>query len=137
MSLIERWPIGAELPAKAHTVSLDTLRAYAAASGDHNPIHTDAEFAAGTPFGRPIAHGMLLLAYVMEMLTTTFGEQWVESGKLKARFRNPAYVDSTVRAWGSVKKVDEETCRVQFSVGCRDDQGNDLVTGTAEVVLSD
>ena len=133
MSASARWRQGAELPAKSHTITLETLRSYAAASGDHNPIHTDPAFAATTPFERPIAHGMLLLAYVMEVLTTTFGSAWITSGRLKTRFRNPAFVDSNVTVWGTVKRVDGETGRIQLAVGCRDEDGNDLVTGTAEI----
>ena len=137
MDVSERWPKGAELPLESRTITLDSLRDYAAASGDPNPIHTDPDFAATTPFGRPIAHGMLLLAYVVDMLTTTFGEAWLSTGKLKARFRNPAYVDSTVTTWGAVRKADEATGRLQLAVGCRDEAGVDLVTGTAEVTLGE
>ena len=137
MSASARWRQGAALPSRTHTVTLETLRSYAAASGDHNPIHTDPAFAATTPFERPIAHGMLLLAYVMEMLTAAFGADWIESGKLKARFRNPAFVDSNVTVWGTVKRVDGETGRIQLAVGCRNEEGADLVTGSAEVTLQD
>lgn len=133
MNAAKRWPAGAELPSKSRTVSLETLRNYAAASGDHNPIHTDPAFAATTPFERPIAHGMLLLAYIMEMLTTTFGEAWITSGSLKARFRNPAFVDGAVTTWGTVKKVDAASGSLQIMVGCRDENGNGLVTGNAEI----
>ena len=131
------WPAGAALPSKSRTVTLETLRSYAAASGDHNPIHTDPDFAATTPFERPIAHGMLLLAYIMEMLTTTFGAHCITSGSLKVRFRKPAYVDSSVSAWGTIKKVDSESGSLQITVGCRDENGSDLVTGSAEVTLAD
>ena len=136
MSAAERWAAGAELPSRSRTVTLAMLRAYAEASGDPNPIHTDPAFAATTPFERPIAHGMLQLAYVMEMLTTTFGAAWITSGKLKVRFRKPAYVDGTVTAWGAVKKADAESGVLQLVVGCRDEHGDDLVTGSAELTLS-
>ena len=137
MSASKRWEAGAALPSRSQTVTLETLRSYAAASGDHNPIHTDPSFAATTPFERPIAHGMLLLAYVMEMLTTTFGKAWITSGQLKVRFRKPAYVDSSVTAWGTIKKADSETGSLQITVGCRDEHGIDLVTGNATVTLED
>lgn len=39
------------------------------AVGDHNPIHEDADYAAGTRFGRPVAHGMLVAGYVQTALT--------------------------------------------------------------------
>ena len=133
MSATDRWEAGAALPSRSRTVTLETLCSYAAASGDHNPIHTDPAFAATTPFERPIAHGMLLLAYIMEMLTTTFGAHWITSGSLKVRFRKPAYVDSAVTAWGTIKKVDSKTGSLQITVGCRGESGDDLVTGTAAI----
>ncbi len=133
MNATKRWSAGAELPSKSRIVTQEMLRSYAAASGDHNPIHIDPDFAATTPFKRPIAHGMLLLAYIMEMLTTTFGADWITSGQIKVRFRNPAFVDGAVTAWGTVKKVDATSGSLQITVGCRDEDGNDLVTGSAEV----
>lgn len=133
MNAANRWPVGAELPSKSRTVTQEMLRNYAAASGDFNPIHIDPDFAATTPFERPIAHGMLLLAYIMEMLTTTFGADWITSGQLKVRFRKPAFVDGSVTAWGTVKKVDATSGSLQITVGCRDEDGDDLVTGTAQI----
>lgn len=41
---------------------------FAALSGDDNPIHVDAFFAARTPFGRTVAHGMLLYARVWALI---------------------------------------------------------------------
>ena len=46
-------------------------------SGDHNPLHTDPAFAATTQFGGTIAHGMLVLAYVSELMTAAFGDRLV------------------------------------------------------------
>ncbi len=135
MSSAQHWRSGVELPTTSRRVTLGMLRDYAAASGDHNPIHTDPGFAAATPFGRPIAHGMLLLAYVMDMLTNTFGEAWITSGQLKTRFRKPAYEGSTISTWGTVKSVDAHTGSIRLTVGCRDQDGNELVTGTAQLEL--
>ena len=47
-------------------ITQEQLVRYADASGDHNPLHLDEEFARGTPYGRTIAHGMLVLALVSE-----------------------------------------------------------------------
>ncbi|MEM6785769.1 MAG: MaoC/PaaZ C-terminal domain-containing protein, partial [Bacteroidota bacterium] len=50
------------------TVSAADVRAYADLTGDDNPIHVDAEYAATTDFGQPIAHGALLLGYISKVL---------------------------------------------------------------------
>lgn len=51
------------------TVTRDHLHGFAAISGDDNPIHVDAGYAARTDFGRPVAHGMFLFSLVRAGLT--------------------------------------------------------------------
>lgn len=46
------------------TITETDLQMFAAVSGDNNPVHLDAEFAAGTRFGERIAHGMLTGALI-------------------------------------------------------------------------
>ena len=67
------------------------IQEYAILSGDHNPIHIDQEFAKTTDFGKTIAHGMLLLSMISEMMLINFGDSWLNSGKLKIKFRNPLF----------------------------------------------
>ena len=86
-------------------ITQEQLQRYADASGDHNPLHLDPEFAAKTQFGGTIAHGMLVLAFVSEMLTAAFGQAWLDSGRLKVRFRAPARPGDTVEATGLVVAV--------------------------------
>ena len=83
---------GDELPTIRKTITQAQVELYAQAAGDFNPIHMDAEFARGARFGGgrldgTIAHGMMILAAVSEMLTYAFGERWLAGGRLKARFR--------------------------------------------------
>lgn len=85
-------------------VTQEQINAYALASGDHNPLHTDPAFAATTPLGGTVAHGMLILAWLSALLTDRFGEDWVAHGSLRIRFRAPARpgdvleLSATVRA---------------------------------------
>ena len=78
---------GQILPMVVRTISQAKLNDYAEASGDHNPLHLDAEFAAQTQFGGIVAHGMLTLGLISEMLTTAFGRPWLANGTLKVRFK--------------------------------------------------
>jgi len=104
---------------------------YAAVSGDGNPLHTDPQFAAATEFGGTIAHGMLILAYVSEMMTAAFGERWLGGGRLKVRFRAPARPGDTVTASGQLVGVEagRTVCRVE----ARDQSGEVLLDGEAAI----
>ncbi|HEY5640665.1 MAG TPA: MaoC family dehydratase, partial [Dehalococcoidia bacterium] len=108
---------GAALPTVTRTITQEKIKAYALAGGDGNPLHTDPAFAKGTQFGGTIAHGMLVLAYVSEMLTTAFGEDWLASGRLKVRFRAPARPRDTLTSSGKVASIEDG--RTLCEVECR------------------
>ncbi|MFI5609999.1 MaoC family dehydratase [Amycolatopsis sp. NPDC051903] len=73
--------------------SLDpaTIAAWADVVDDHNPLHLDPEYAAGTRFGTPITHGSLLFALACDALQTSG-----TPGAVTLRFRAPVPVGSTV-----------------------------------------
>jgi acyl dehydratase len=54
--------VGQEFVSVGRTVTEADVVAFAGISGDFNPLHTDATFAAKTPFGQRVAHGMLSAA---------------------------------------------------------------------------
>jgi 3-hydroxybutyryl-CoA dehydratase len=111
---------------------------YAHASGDHNPLHLDPEFASSTQFGGVIAHGMLTLAYISEMMTLAFGRSWLEGGRLKVRFKGAAYPGDTVRTWGNVVKdeSDSESGLIECAIGLSNSRGEELITGVATITQS-
>lgn len=126
---------GTKLAALAHTLTQERIDRYALASGDYNPIHIDPVFAASTPFGGTVAHGMLLLAYISVMLTRAFGTRWIETGGLKVKFRGPGSAGSTVSTRGQIERV-EMGDGVQYavcSVGLENAGGDTLMSGEARV----
>ncbi len=128
----------ADLPALVKTVTQEQLDRYSEASGDRNPLHWDPEFAAATRFGGIIAHGMLTLAFVAEMMAARFGRPWLESGSLKVRFKGAAYVGDEVETWGKLTREEpqESQRRVTCSVGVRNRRtGSEIISGTATVNL--
>ena len=117
-------------------INQERLNAYAKASGDDNPLHLDPEFAAGTPFGGIIAHGMLTLAFVSEMMAAAHGRDWLVSGGLRVRFKGAAYLGDQVEAWGNLAK--EQGSSRTYSVGVRNaTNGQELITGTAGFTNND
>ena len=111
---------------------------YADVSGDRNPIHLDDEFAANSYFSGVVAHGMLTLAFVSEMLVGTFGMNWFETGSLKVRFKKPAYPGDRVHTEGEILNIKPGSCGdlVTCSVSLVDsDTGEAIITGKASVTI--
>jgi acyl dehydratase len=113
-------------------LSQDQLHWYAEASGDHNPIHIDEAFAQTTQFGGTIAHGMLVLSVISQMMTSAFGERWIRSGALDVRFRNPARPTDEVTS-RATPVGGASSGRQRYSVECVNQAGELLISGTAEV----
>ena len=122
---------GAELTPVMKEITQEKINRYALAGGDSNPLHTNPEFAARTMFGGTIAHGMLILAYLSEMMTAAFGRAWLSGGRLKVRFKAPARPGDTVSAVGHVVRAEggHTVCEVE----CRNQRDEVLVSGEAEV----
>jgi acyl dehydratase len=99
-----RWRSG------ARTVTEADIVAFAGVSGDFNPIHVDAEHAAGTAFGERIAHGALVLA----IATGLRQQQGTFRGTLRAwlgmrewRFRAPVKIGDTISVDSEVAELRE------------------------------
>ena len=125
------------MPEIEKTVTQEQVNAYADAARDWNPIHLDEEFASETQFGQRIAHGMLGLGFISEMMNTAFPNRWAAGGTLKVRFKAPIFPGETVITKGEITKVTENaegrfaTC----SIGCIKPDGSEAISGTATVPL--
>ncbi len=87
----------APFPRVSHTVTTTEIDAYAARSGDRNPLHVDPAFAAAGPFGTIVAHGPIGLQTVFEALTRWLGaEQLPPGGLADVAFRGPVRAGDTI-----------------------------------------
>ena len=116
-------------------VSRLNLALYCGASGDHNPIHVDTDFAHAAGMSDVIAHGMLSMAWLGHVLT-----QWVPQTALRSysvRFAAMTYVGERITCTGEVVEksyIHGEPCaRVTLSTVNQD--GQVKLTGEAWVAL--
>jgi 3-hydroxybutyryl-CoA dehydratase len=118
-------------------VTQEKINLYAEASGDFNPIHIDESFAAKTPLGGTIAHGMLNLAYVSEMMTSAFGQSWLSEGKLRAKFKEPARPGDTLTINGKIDCVEhkDDVSYANCIFECCNQKGETTVTGETIIKL--
>lgn len=126
---------GMNLPVIKRKVSQKKINLYAEASRDFNPIHIDKDFANKTPLGGTVAHGMLILAYVSQMMTSAFGRSWLASGKLNVRLKAPARPGDTITVSGKIGRVDksERQTLINCDVLCCNQRGETVITGEAKV----
>jgi acyl dehydratase len=78
---------------------------FAGVSGDFNPLHVDAVHAATTPFGRQVAHGLLVLSMVsgLRQRTGVFDGSLVAFLEIRSwRFLRPVFPGDTIRARAEV-----------------------------------
>ncbi|MFC2033566.1 MaoC family dehydratase [Chloroflexota bacterium] len=126
---------GFSLPELRKHISQDKINSYAEVSKDFNPIHIDEEFARNTPLGGTIAHGMMILAYISQMMTGSFGQDWLSDGNLNIRFKASARPGDTIIVSGKIrhiKKSDDQTM-IACEILCRNRTGEAVITGEATV----
>jgi NAD(P)-dependent dehydrogenase (short-subunit alcohol dehydrogenase family)/acyl dehydratase len=104
-------------------VTVDDVLAFAANSGDRNPLHVDAEYARATRFENRIAHGALQIGLASALLGMHLPGRNVLLGSVQARFTSPLYfpcpvvVSGEIIAWdrearsGTVKVVVQDAAR--------------------------
>jgi len=102
----EEFEVGDAVETPARTITETDVVQFAGLSGDYNPIHTDAEFAAGTMFGERVAHGLLALSVVSGLAWRTgFMEGTADALiSVETKFRNPVKFGDTVHARFEVKQ---------------------------------
>ena len=82
------------------------VAAFARAAGDHNPVHHDPAFAAGTRYGRLIASGTQTSALLMGLTASHFSTRGAMVGlEFWFRFRRPVHADETVHVEWLVVRV--------------------------------
>lgn len=101
--------VGQEWESPRRTVTEADIVNFAGLSGDFNPMHVDHEHAKNTPFGRPMAHGLLvwsiasglgIMAPPMRTLAFLCIKEW--------HFRDPVFPGDTIQVLTRVGAKEEK-----------------------------
>ena len=124
---------GDELTPVRKEITQEKVNQYAEASGDFNPLHIDPEFAKTTFYAGTIAHGLLSLAYISEMMTNSFGKGWLAGGKMTVSFLAPVRPGDAISARGVVRSKKEEAGQkvIVCEVFCENQKGEKVIAGDA------
>jgi acyl dehydratase len=120
---------------KLRPIDRTTLALYAGASGDHNQIHIDIDFARKARQPDVFAHGMLSVAYLGRLLSTWVPQQQIRS--LSVRFVGITQIGHIPHLTGQVTEKFEEggEKRVRLAIRCANQYGEPKLVGDAVVTL--
>ena len=94
------------------------IDAFAAVSGDHNPVHLDEAFAATTRFGGRIAHGMLSASYISALIASRLPGPGAVYLSQTLKFLRPVRIGDVVTTRAEVTAIDEAKSRVTLATAC-------------------
>lgn len=119
------------------TIEPADIAAFAALSGDTNPMHLSADFARRTRFKRPIAHGMLTASLISTVIGTKLpgpGSIWISQ---TLHFLKPVFPGDTITAAATVTSVREEKRLVTLQTQCSNQAGEVVLDGEALILLEE
>lgn len=118
-------------------VDEEMVRTYAEITGDYNPLHFDAEFAAKTRFGRLMAQGGIATG----LLHALVGMEMPGPGSVFMRqnwsFPAPVYIGDTLRAEATVKSVRAKRNMAELEFEVKNQDGTIVLNGQALVFQDD
>jgi 3-hydroxybutyryl-CoA dehydratase len=103
----EEFQVGEIVTSAGRTITETDVVIFAGLSGDYNQLHTDAEYAKGTLFGRRVAHGLLVLSIASGMAAQLgFIEGTVIAFReLTWKFSRPVFIGDTVHLQAKVTEL--------------------------------
>ena len=114
-------------------ITRHTLALYCGASGDHNPIHVDLDFAKKAGFPHAFTHGMLVMAYIGQSLTDAVRPKDIRA--FSTRFAAITQLGARLTCEGHVTELIDhngEPC-MKIALVARDDAGEAKLLGEAIV----
>lgn len=100
------------------TVDEKAIEAFAEVTGDNNPVHLDAAYAATTPFKERIAHGMLSAGYISAVIGTKLPGPGAIYMSQQLSFRRPVKIGDEVTARATITAIDTDKARVTLETVC-------------------
>jgi 3-hydroxybutyryl-CoA dehydratase len=116
------------------TVTETEIEQFAEVSGDNNPVHLDADYAAGTMFKERIAHGMLSAGFISAVIGTKLPGPGAIYMSQQMRFKAPVKIGDTVTARCTITDINASRRRVTLETVCLVD-GNPVIEGEALVMV--
>ena len=111
------------------TISESDVYLFAGVTGDFNPLHVDAEYAKGTPFGARVAHGPLTLSLCAGLLGTELPGLGTVAISNYVEYKAPVFFGDTIAVRVEVAELDEERGRATMAITWTNQDATEVATG--------
>ncbi|KJC51212.1 dehydratase [Bradyrhizobium sp. LTSP885] len=120
---------------KFPAITRHRLALYCGASGDHNPIHVDLDFAKAAGFPDVFSHGMLVMGYLGQALTDAVAPSRIRS--FSTRFAAITQLGAKLTCEGVVTELMEQggEKRVKLALTTKDQNGEVKLAGEAVIAV--
>jgi 3-hydroxybutyryl-CoA dehydratase len=129
--------VGQRFSTRGRTITEADVVSFAALTGDHHPQHVDARWAAASPFGGRIAHGLLVLSYAAGLVPFDADRVVALRRVRDAVFKRPVRLGDTISVDGRVAEVtplDDDTGLVAVALVVSGEDGRTVARATVEVL---
>jgi acyl dehydratase len=117
-------------------VEEDDIAAFVDAVGDYNPVHSDAAYAATTPFKQPIAPGIFTAGLVSAVIGTQLPGPGAIYLSQSLKFVKPVKSGDTITARAEIIEVLRDRNRIRIQTVCVNQHGEEVLSGEAWVMPS-
>ena len=125
-----------ERASRTTPITDEMIRRFAELTGDTNPVHLDDAYAAGTRFGRRIAHGMIAAGLISAALANDLPGPGTVYLSQTLQFKAPVYPGDTLTTTVEVKSVRPDKPIVTLITVCRNQHEKVVLEGEAVVLVS-
>ena len=124
-----------EKASRTTPITDEMIRMFADLTGDTNPVHLDEEYAAGTRFGRRIAHGMIAAGLISATLANDLPGPGTVYLSQTLQFKAPVYPGDTITTTVEVKNVRPDKPIVTLITTCKNQSDALVLEGEAVVLV--
>ena len=136
----EDFCVGQKFVSKARTLTEADIVNFAGLSWDHNQLHTDAEYAGQTPYGKRIAHGLLGVVAHAGLTYQLTEDSILALLELSWKFHLPIHIGDTIHVEQTVRELRESSAGgrgiLTFEKEVKDQSNEVVQTGTTTILLA-
>ena len=134
---ITQFEVGDQLsPLIINKITKKSLKRYARASGDYNPIHLDKDFAQKYGLPNVIVHGMLVMSYLGRMLTNTFPQATIVD--FSSQFISMTHINDKLSCTGKIiKKTTDFSGNIIYKIQLKvvSENNEKRIIGKASIII--